>query len=43
VTERTRATYMADKLRVELEWLGRVQDQEERRLRSHAQYTEEDR
>lgn len=41
--ERTRATHIADKLRAELEWRGRVQGQEERRLRSHAQHAEEGR
>ena len=41
--ERNRATHMADKLRAELEWRGRVQGQEERRLRSHAQHAEEGR
>ena len=43
MAERTRATHMADKLRAELEWRGRVQGQEERRLRSHAQHVEEGR
>ncbi len=43
MAERTRATHMADKLRAELEWRGRVQGQEERRLRSHAQHAEEGR
>jgi hypothetical protein len=41
--ERTRANHMADKLRAELEWRGRVQGQEERRLRTHAQHAEEGR
>ena len=41
--ERTRAMHIADKLRAELEWRGRVQGQEERRLRSHAQHAEEGR
>ena len=43
MAERTRATHMADKLRAELEWRGRVQGQEERRLRSHAQHAEQGR
>ena len=43
MAERTRATHMTDKLRAELEWRGRVQGQEERRLRSHAQHAEEGR
>jgi len=41
--ERNRASHMADKLRAELEWRGRVQGQEERRLRAHAQHAEEGR
>ena len=41
--ERTRAAHMADKLRAELDWRARVQGQEERRLRSHAQHAEEGR
>ncbi len=34
---------MIDNLRDDLKWRGRVQGQEERRLRSYTQYEEEDR